>query len=58
MKIIEAKRGENIEEILRRLFVDENKTQKQIADELNISYVTVIKWLHLAGVRSRKLDVS
>lgn len=57
MKIIETKQGEDIEEILRRLFVDENLTHTQIAQQLNLSYVTVIKWLRLAGVRSRKLNV-
>lgn len=54
---IETKTGEKIEETLRRLFVDENKSQIEIANELSISYVSVIKWLHLAGVRSRKLNI-
>lgn len=54
---IETKLGEEIEEILRRLFVDENKSQIEIANELNLSYVTVVKWLRLAGVRSRKLNI-
>lgn len=58
MKLIELNRREMIEETLRRLFVDENMTQKQIALELGISYVSVIKWLDLAGIYSRRLTVS
>lgn len=44
-----------IEEILRIKYVDEHKSQFQIAKELNISYPTVIKWLRNAGIYSRKL---
>jgi transposase len=55
MKTIENKEGVRIEEVLRHKFIDENKTIEQIADELKISYVTVHKWLSLAGIYSRKL---
>lgn len=58
MQAIETKLGEDIEEILRRLFVDEHLSQAEIAKRLNISYATVYSWLRQAGVRSRKLDVS
>lgn len=54
---LESKHGEEIEEILRRLFVDENKTQQEIAKELHISYLTVIRWLARAGIRSRRLKL-
>jgi DNA-binding transcriptional regulator LsrR (DeoR family) len=57
MKRIETNQGEVMEEILRRLFVDEHKTQKQIASELHISYLTVIRWLHKAGIRSRRIKL-
>ena len=56
MKNIETNGGMNIEEILRVKFVDENKKVKQISKELNISYVTTIRWLKLAGIYSRKLN--
>lgn len=46
-----------IEEILRQKFIDENKTITQIGKELNITYVTVIKWLSLAGIYSRRLKL-
>lgn len=54
---IETKTKERVEETLRRLFVDENKSHKEIAKELSISYVTVVKWLNLAGIHSRKLNI-
>lgn len=54
---IEQSKGEDIEETLRRMFVDENMPTETIADELSISYVTAFKWLNLAGVHSRKLDI-
>lgn len=43
------------EELLRIKYVEQNKKVEIIAKELNISYVTVIKWLKLAGIYSRKL---
>lgn len=57
MKLIENREGVNIEELLRRKFVDENKSINKITNELNISYVTTIRWLKLAGVYSRKLKI-
>jgi transposase-like protein len=57
MKLIELERGVKLEEILRQLYVDEHKSIENIAKNLNISYVTVIKWLKLAGIYSRKLDI-
>lgn len=58
MKQIESNYGEDVEEILRRMFVDEHLSQAEIGKRLGISYATVYSWLHRAGVRSRKLDVS
>ena len=57
MLTIEVKYGINIEELLRRLYVDENKTYHQITKELCISYVTVKCWLHLAGIYSKRLHI-
>lgn len=57
MKAIETKLGGGIEETLRRLFVDENKSLYEIAQILGVSYVTVVKWLALAGVYSRRLHI-
>jgi transposase len=57
MKTIQQNKGVEIEELLRRLFVDENKQIQEIARELNISYPIVINWLSLSGVRHRKIDM-
>lgn len=57
MKDIEKRYGGDIEEILRGLYVDKNMNLYDMANELGISHVTLIKWLKLAGVRSRKLRV-
>lgn len=54
---IEREKGVKIEELLRVMFVDENKTTENIAKELSISYVTAFKWLKLAGIYSRKLKL-
>jgi transposase len=57
MKTIQQNKGVEIEELLRRLFVDENKQIHEIARELDISYPIVINWLNLSGVRHRKIDM-
>lgn len=57
MKTIENKFNLNVEELLRQKYVDENKSTLQIAEELNISHVTVIKWLSLAGIYSHRLKI-
>lgn len=54
---IESRYGLNIEEILRKLFVDEDKSHMAIASELGVTYLTVVRWLDRAGVRSRKIDL-
>lgn len=54
---LEEKNKEGIEETLRRMFVDENKPTENIAQSLSISYVTAFKWLRMAGIYSRKLDI-
>lgn len=57
MKLIEHKRGVEIEELLRQMYVDENKPTQTIANELQLSYITTVKWLKLAGIHSRKLQL-
>lgn len=57
MRQIETKMGGSIEEVLRSMYVDQDMSTMLIAQTLGISYVTANKWLHLAGVRSRKLRV-
>lgn len=57
MVSVEKKYNKNIEELLREMFVDEGKSNAQIAEELGISYVTAIKWMKLSGVYSRNLGL-
>lgn len=54
---IEGILGEPLEEYLRRSFVDENKGLHEIASELNIAYRILLKWLKLAGIYSRNLNI-
>lgn len=57
MYAIEMRHKLPIEEVLRIKFVDENKTLAQICEELDIAYVTLIKWLKLAGIWSRRIKM-
>jgi transposase len=52
---IEVLFGGEIEEILRIRYVDENKSIQTIATELNLSYITVHKWLMKANITSRRI---
>lgn len=54
---IEERFGENLEELLRRMYVDEGKTTRQIAQILSITKVSIIRWLDKAGIYSHKLNI-
>jgi DNA-binding transcriptional regulator LsrR (DeoR family) len=54
---IEKREGELLEEILRKYYVDENLSVNEISKRLQISYVTIIRWLNLAGIYSRRLKL-
>lgn len=53
----EAERGMPIEEILRRMYVDDNLSMMQISKQLNLSYPEVNKWIKQAGIYSHKLQL-
>lgn len=55
MQQVEQSLGEPLEEVLRRKYVDENKSLYVIAEELGISYRIVLDWLKQAGIYSRNL---
>jgi DNA-binding transcriptional regulator LsrR (DeoR family) len=57
IRTIQLTHGEEIEELLRTYFVDDNMSQHDIARKLNISYLTVVRWLKRAGVRHRRIDL-
>ena len=48
MQLIELRRGEPIEAILRRQ-IEQGRTQEEIADDLGISYWTLRSWLLRLG---------
>lgn len=52
---IYGKNEETIEEILRRMYIDEEKNIEEIAKELNLSTGTVYHWLKLADIKMRKM---
>ena len=53
MKYIELTKGKCIEELLHELYIENNKSIREIADELNIHYHTVNNWLKQAGILVR-----
>ncbi len=57
MKRVESDLNEPLEEALRRRFVDENMQIMDIANEFNIAYSVIIKWLPLCGIYTRKLRI-
>lgn len=54
---VEKEFGEEIEELLRRLYVDEDLNFRQIADKLKIHYTIVSKWMRYASISSKKIDL-
>lgn len=54
---LEVKHNEKIEELLRRMYVDDHLPTKQIAEELHLSYATTWKYLQLSGIYSRRLRI-
>lgn len=57
MKQVENKHNINLEELLRQKYVDENKPVRLIAEELDVGYCNIVKWLNKAGIYSRKLKI-
>lgn len=53
---IEEQFGTNIEELLRRLYVDEDFTIKEISSHIGVAYVAVFRWLKQSGIYSKKLE--
>lgn len=57
MKTVEDRFTMPIQELLRIKYVDEALPHQQIAEELDINYTTLIRWLRLAGIYSRRLNI-
>lgn len=54
---VEEEYHEPIEELLRRLYVDEDKTLTEISEEIRVSYRIILQWVLLAGIYSKNLKV-
>lgn len=54
---IEHTRQEEIEELLRRLYVDEGMTAVQLEKELGVRRRIISKWLGYAGLYSTRLRI-
>lgn len=54
---VEQRLDETVEELLRRFYVDENKSVHEIAIIIGVSYAIAHKWLKLAGIYSRRLNL-
>ena len=54
---VEQRLGEPVEELLRRFYVDEHKSVHEIATIIGVTYGIAHKWLKLAGIYSRQLNL-
>lgn len=54
---VEHDLGEPINEYLRRRFVDDHVNINKLADELGIAYRTLLVWLEVTGIYSRRLGI-
>lgn len=53
MRLIEFQRGEPIESLLRRLYVEEGKTLAEVGKELGISEGAVYNWMMRLDIPTR-----
>ena len=57
MRLIEALAHQEIEEVMRQLWVEEELTVTDITKQLRISRETTRKWLRKAGIHSKRLHL-
>lgn len=57
MLILEKYYGIKIEELLRRLYVDDNMLEVDIAKKLKLNKITIQRWMKKAGIYSRNLKI-
>ena len=55
-QLVEHRFAESIDELLRRLYVDEGLTQQQIAERLDVHVRSVVRWMakHHIPTRDRR----
>lgn len=49
-EVLEAWRGEKLDEMLRKMYIDEDMSIREIGKELKISFGVVHKYLHEYGI--------
>ena len=52
---LEREYNTSIEELLRSMYVDQNMTIKDIANELILSVGIVFRWMNMANISTRKI---
>jgi predicted DNA-binding protein YlxM (UPF0122 family) len=57
MRLIESLAHQEIEEVMRQLWVEEELSLDEVCKQLNVSRYTIVKWKQMAGIYSRKLGI-
>ena len=55
MKLVEMAHNEDIEEILKRLYLDEQNNIREVAEKLGVGPATVLKWIRLFDIQTRQM---
>lgn len=53
MKWIEEKEGVSLEELLRKLYIDDEKSIREVANEIGVHFNTVSSWLKKMEIETR-----
>jgi len=57
MRLVETLAHQEIEEVMRQMWVEEELSLDEISKQLNISRYTIIRWKQMAGIYSRRLNI-
>jgi len=57
MRLIESLAHQEIEEVMRHMWVEEELSLKDVCEQLNISSYTLTRWKQMAGIYSRRLKI-
>lgn len=57
MKRIEERYEIPIEILLHKLYIIEDKSHVDVGKELNTHYMSIMTWLHKAGIYSKRLHI-
>lgn len=58
MQLVEAREGEAIDDLLRRLYHVDGLTVEEIADRLSLTKGTVSRWMDRWGIPARRSKVA